>query len=229
MSATKIELTPEQTKTLKLFSYYCRGYGAKEVARDFWFRNGNEDWSDHTWTSPQLRTSIESYSSIDDLIETIIDKYKLYYMGNDSDNLITVTFDLNCINNIMSIYAYEEVYEYVDSGTESDSNEDNDLLLFFNEMKDQNITTGTVDFSGGGDSGYINGEISLDNGSSQVLPDNIDRFLYNMLESHQGGWEIDDGSQGTFTFDFKNDVVILDFQLNTIETYRVDTEYEIRF
>jgi hypothetical protein len=32
-----------------------------------------------------------------------------------------------------------------------------------------------------------------------------------------------------FTYDFENDVVILDFQLNTKETYRVDTEYEIRF
>lgn len=229
MSAIKIDLTPEQQKTLKLFSYYCKGYGAKEVTRNFSFQHGGEEWSDDTWSSPQLKGSIESYKSIDNLIDDLTDKYELNYMGDDSDNLTEVTFDIDCVNNVLTIFAYQEVYEYMDSGDEYDAEDNENLLSFFNEMRNKNIKSATCNFSGGGDSGMIESDLELDNGESMDIPSLIEHFLYDMLENHQGGWEIDDGSQGTFTFDFTEGKVFLDFQLNTRENYKVDTSYEVHF
>jgi hypothetical protein len=229
MARSEIKLNPNQLKTLNVFSHYCKGYGVKEVTREFFFQYGNEEWSDNDWSSPQLRTSIESYSSIDSLLEFLINEYKLYYMGDESDNQLNVTFDVDCVENVMSIYAFEEAYQYIDSGSESDADEDEDLLSFFTEMKNRGVSSATVDFSGGGDNGYINDTLTLSTGSNDDIPSGVKDFLYNMLNSHQGGWEIDDGSQGVFTFDFEEGKLILDFQLNTRENYKVDTEYMIYF
>lgn len=229
MARSEIKLNPDQLKTLKVFSHYCKGHGAKEVSREFWFQYGQEEWNDNDWSSPQLRTSIESYSSIDSLLDFLINEYQLYYMGENSDNQINITFDIDCVSNVLSIYGYEEAYEYMDSSNEADADEDEDLSSFFTEMKNRNISSATVDFSGGGDSGMIEGGLELDNGESIDIPNPVENFLYDMLNNHQGGWEIDDGSQGTFTFDFEENKVILDFQLNTRENYRVDTEYMIYF
>lgn len=226
---TEIKLTPDKVKTLQVFTHYCKGYGAKEVSRQFWFQYGQDDGSDDSWSSPKLRTSIESYESIDDLLDFLINEYELYYMGEDSDNQINITFDIDCESKVMTIYAYEEVTEYEDSGTESDADEDENLLLFFTEMKNRNISSARVDFSGGGDDGSIDSQISLDTGLDEDIPSGVEDFLYKMLNSHQRGWENNDGSQGVFTFDFENDKVILDFQSNTRENYKVDTEYVIYF
>jgi hypothetical protein len=225
----EIELSPEQLTTLDLFSHYCRSYGAKEVNRSVWFQFGSEEWAEYSWSSPQRKLSIESYSSIDNLLDFLIEKHSLFNLSDDWDNESKVTFDIDCISKTMRIYAYENVNEYVDSGAESDSNETDSLLLFFTEMKNQGVVLGTVDFSGGGDSGTIEGRLQQEDGVEIVLPLEVEDFLYSMLSDHQSGWENDDGSQGTFTFDFEEDKVILDFQLNTKENYKIDTEYVIHF
>jgi len=225
----EIELSPEQLSTLEVFSHYCRSYGAKEVSRSVWFQFGGEEWSDNNWSSPQRNMGIESYRSIDNLLEFLIEEYSLFDLADDSDNECELTFEIDCVSKNMRIYAFQTVYEYVDSGSESDSNENDSLLLFFTKMKNQGVAVGTVDFSGGGDSGTIEGRLQQEDGVEIVLPLDVEDFLYSMLEDHQSGWEIDDGSQGTFTFDFEEDKVILDFQLNTKENYKIDTEYVIHF
>ena len=64
------ELTEEQKKTLKLFSYYCGSYGAKTATLTVSLaENGSVDWQDDYWYSDSS-TRIESY-----------EKYTGWYKG----------------------------------------------------------------------------------------------------------------------------------------------------
>lgn len=72
----------------------------------------------------------------------------------------------------------------------------------------------TVTYNGGGDSGYI--ESSFDE-TSDAIPASIEDWMYSQLESHFGGWEINEGSDGRFIFNFNNSTVELEHIYNTEE------------
>ena len=70
----------------------------------------------------------------------------------------------------------------------------------------------TLKYNGGGDSGYI--ESDFDNG--EPVPSQIEDWCYKELEENFGGWEINEGSQGEFQFDFNEKTVILQHTYNTM-------------
>ena len=80
-------------------------------------------------------------------------------------------------------------------------------------------------YNGGGDSGYI--ESSFDE-NGDAVPAGIEDWCYQQLESHFGGWEINEGSDGAFIFDFNTSTVTLDHTYNT-EEQQIDTLYEESF
>ena len=79
-------------------------------------------------------------------------------------------------------------------------------------------------YNGGGDDGSI--ESSFDNGSP--VPTEIEEWCYKELEEHFGGWEINEGSQGEFEFNFKTKVVDLRHSYNTQDSSS-DTLWEEDF
>jgi hypothetical protein len=68
-------------------------------------------------------------------------------------------------------------------------------------------------YNGGGDSGYI--ESDFDNG--EPSPGAVEEWCYKQLEENFGGWEINEGSQGEFEFDFNEKTVILKHTFNYLE------------
>lgn len=68
-----------------------------------------------------------------------------------------------------------------------------------------------VDYNGSGDSGYI--EIPPD------YPDELEDISYNLLQSY-GGWEINEGSQGTI--EFTADEIEVNHEWNTEDNYTED-------
>lgn len=97
------------------------------------------------------------------------------------------------------------------------------------------VTSVIVTFDGGGDSGQIEsivaqaGESEIDLPDTPVelartefhteevtrtttpLPDAIESFCYDVLESKHGGWENNEGGFGEFTFDVAAETVVFDF------------------
>jgi hypothetical protein len=67
-------------------------------------------------------------------------------------------------------------------------------------------------YNGGGDSGYI--ESDFENG--EPSPGAVEEWCYQQLEENFGGWEINEGSQGEFQFDFNEKTVILSHTYNTM-------------
>ena len=80
-----------------------------------------------------------------------------------------------------------------------------------------------LDYSGGGDSGYI--EPSFVNGGR--VPANIEDWCYEVLENNYGGWEINEGSQGYFVFDTRKNIIELELTYNelTEETENILSVY----
>jgi hypothetical protein len=79
-------------------------------------------------------------------------------------------------------------------------------------------------YNGGGDSGYI--ESNFENG--EPVPTEVENWCYQQLEENFGGWEINEGSQGEFQFDFNEKTVILSHAYN-VEESRSNTLWEEEF
>jgi hypothetical protein len=79
-------------------------------------------------------------------------------------------------------------------------------------------------YNGGGDSGYIESNFE----SGQSVPTEVEEWCYQQLEENFGGWEINEGSQGEFQFDFNEKTVILSHAYN-IEESRSNTLWEEEF
>jgi hypothetical protein len=82
-----------------------------------------------------------------------------------------------------------------------------------------------IPFEGGGDSGYIDDSVTLNDGTRFEISGTLSDILYEMLP---GGWEINEGSQGTFTIDLEEKTIELEYLENIYET-QSNTVMELDF
>ena len=228
------QLTPEELKTLQVFAYYCRSYGADDVYTTFYLSACSRDWEDGQWYSRQVSRSIEGYDKIDELVEKLVDDESITDEFNECDGSQRIEVEIDCKERILSIYAYETVYgsephgnEYTLEDIESEFGEE--TLKAVEELFEHiNGREGRVDFSGGGDDGYIEDFMVID-GNQEDLPKLIEDMLYSMISSNYAGWENNEGAQGSWLFDSSEKTILFDFNYNTEEEVSVNIDYEIRF
>jgi hypothetical protein len=79
-------------------------------------------------------------------------------------------------------------------------------------------------YNGGGDSGYLESDFE----NRVPVPTEVENWCYQQLEENFGGWEINEGSQGEFQFDFNEKTVILSHTYN-IEESKSNTLWEEEF
>ena len=77
-----------------------------------------------------------------------------------------------------------------------------------------------VNYDGGGDDGYIQDE--------EYIPTVFTDISYEILNAFYGGWELNEGSQGTILYDFRNKKVSIHHNLFENEGFDVDV-HEIDF
>lgn len=56
--------------------------------------------------------------------------------------------------------------------------------------------------------------------------DLLEEICYNLLEQRHGGWEINEGSYGTFTFDFANQKISLTFNERITDVNTTEIEFD---
>ena len=228
------QLTPEELKTLQVFAYYCRSNGADDVYTTYYLSACSRDWEDGQWYSRQIRTSIESYDKIDELIEKLVDDESITDEFTECDGSQRIEVEIDCVERILSIHAYETVYgsephdsRYDLEDIESEFGEE--TLKAVEELFEQlNGSEGRVDFSGGGDDGYIE-DYMMVNDSQFDIPKLIEEMLYSMLSSNYAGWENNEGAHGNWLFGPTEKIILFDFNYNTEEEQSVNLDYEIRF
>jgi hypothetical protein len=154
-----------------------------------------------------------------DLFEDELDKYDSFHSSSFyvDLNFETKKLDLSCsVTVIDSEYSTHE-FEVTDTN----------VIESMRELFDNGNEKIKVDFSGGGDSGYIESTGYTSDDNQIDIPATIEDELYRVLENVQSGWEINEGSQGNFLIDCAATKIYLEFGLNYEKGERVEDEFSI--
>lgn len=167
---------------------------------------------------------IWKYVQDEDLLNRVDDEYDI--------NWERIEIKISCESGeISASYDYGYYAPGDSSGTEWEYDENDDDNEMIDELfKSLDETTPDsegnlyLDYNGSGDSGYI--ESNFNNRDS--VPTEVEDWCYRQLENLHGGWEINEGSQGTFRFNVNDKFIELSHQYNIDET-GYDTLWEEKF
>lgn len=229
------QLTPEELKTLQLFAYYCRSYGADSVYKTYYLSACSKDWEDDSWYSRDVSGGIDGYDRIDELIEKLVDDESITDEFTECDGSQRIEVEIDCKERMLIINAYQTVYGTEPRGLDYDlenikeeygENAANAVEELFTYLNGRDAK---VNFSGGGDDGYIEDDMIVD-GEQEDMPAAIEDLLYSMLNGNFAGWENNEGAQGSWEFNSGDKTILFDFNYNTEEEESVDLDdYEIKF
>ncbi len=228
------QLTPEELKTLQLFAYYCRSYGADSVYRTYYLSACSKDWEDDRWYSRDVSGGIDGYDRIDELIDKLVDDQSIIDRFTECDGSQRIEIEIDCKEKSLIIYAYQTVYGTEPRGLDYDlenikeeygENAANAVEELFTYLNGRDAK---VNFSGGGDDGYIEDDMIVD-GEQEDMPAAIEDLLYSMLNGNFAGWENNEGAQGSWEFNSSDKTIFFDFNYITEEEENVNIDYEIKF
>jgi hypothetical protein len=220
-----MKLEEKEKKILNTFSMYLQSYGSKvgkiriEVQTD-----GDIYWDYMYWQGDGTRMPIESYESINDLIKKIFDEYEDTMLENfSSDDRGQVVAIINCNDRTLTFKADVIVMDTSYSGSEYtfDDISNENIKEWLSEMEGA-YTSGNIHYEGSGDSGYIEEDIVFSDNTRSSYPNELENWMYRELNQY-GGWEINEGSQGDFHFNFDKKTI----NLSHGENYEDEQTYEI--
>lgn len=223
-------LTEEELKRLKYYAAYALSHGSEKITSiTYTYDCYPEDFEPFRIKGTDIKIPIDD---IQDILINIVNNYEFMEKMEDCGNVGTLIFDLDCENFILTAKLYEQVYEIgdeqeiTDEIAEIDDEETrNQFISFLNEIKESGNSEDTVNFSGSGDSGDIEGY-----SENQIqIPKSVKNYLYRMLESHFGGWEINEGSQGNFVFNVEWEQVTLNFSYYEERDIDCELNFELKF
>ena len=67
------------------------------------------------------------------------------------------------------------------------------------------------------------------NYQSMINDNNNNTNFHSMINNNYGGWENNEGAQGSWLFGPSEKIILFDFNYNTEEEQSVNLDYEIRF
>jgi len=107
--------------------------------------------------------------------------------------------------------------------------DDEEFSNFFKKLREEGDFELDVRFEGGGDSGWIHDTGETRKTDNYPVPPFMMEKMYQMLEDYPG-WEINEGSQGEFTFESAGgkDRLTLHFNMNT-EVTAEDLVYQFKY
>jgi hypothetical protein len=198
-------------KGFKFIKKYVRSIGRDSISASIYiYRGGDYDNNMSIYTRSDVK--------IPEIVESFFRRIAEYFYENyandfDEDIEHNIEFEYNItdnefrITNSMSIEDTEQQY-YED---DIDSPE---LIELMDSLVSQGTTTIKVEFTGGGDSGYIESNGYNQDDVQIGIPALIEDYLYDMLSNHQSGWEINEGSQGNFEISCNRKVISLNLGVN---------------
>jgi len=215
-------LTPEEKKYLGKVSRYLSSLGMKYG--DIIFEMASDD-EEISYSENYFPTHFENnyIAEIPDglvpILKKIIDYFDdadLFSKLPDGSDIDYQRFEIT-IDGVKREISLTHVYSYYSEG-DSTGIEYDDMIEeweekgVFDDVSIPEYGYLTLKYNGYGDSGYI--ESDFDNGDPS--PGAVEEWCYQQLQDNFGGWEINEGSQGEFRFDFNEKTVILSHTYNTI-------------
>lgn len=228
-----MELTNKEKRILQIFSMHIRSHGSDKAKLE-WYLGAEAviDYPSYDWGLEKSSIRVEGYDAINELIESIVNKINIdSYIEYSTDDISGGAFYimLDAKEKVLSFKLYYSIMQNESSSNVIDFEEFGDSIEPLKVMAQKyKSTTGTVDYEGSGDSGWVEDKIYINN-KRELLPDGIEDVLYDNLESNFGGWEINEGSSGQFIFDFDNETVEWTHNQNYEENYHADIPIKINF
>jgi hypothetical protein len=221
-------LTPEEKKYLGKVSRYLSSLGMSYGEIQFEMEPDDDEISyreNYFPTHFENNYTAEIPDGLVPILKKIIDYFddaNLYGNLPDGGYIDYQRFEIT-IDGVKREISLTHVYSYNDEG-DSTGIEYDDMIEEWEEKGVFNMTEIPEDnylvlkYNGGGDSGYI--ESHFDSGArnpyGESVPTEVEEWCYQQLEENFGGWEINEGSQGEFQFDFNEKTVILSHTYNTL-------------
>jgi hypothetical protein len=231
-------LTPEEKQYLRRVSNYLGSMGMRdgtieiEIENDLTVDYDDVDWNYITHFNNNYNSDIPS--GLIPILQKIM-KYcfekGLIKEHDDYINYQRLEYDIDIDDKVIR---FSHLWYYYDKGEgsykEYDSEEDigrfdSWVELYFSDVEIPNDGVLTISYNGSGDSGYI--EDSFKENGNRV-PAGIEDWCYGELSRNYGGWEIEEGSDGNFVFDFNTKIVTLNHTEN-VEKNESDTYFKQSF
>jgi hypothetical protein len=224
-------LTPEEKKYLGRIGRYLRSMGMDYGDIQFEMEPDDDEISyreNYFPTHFDNNYMAEIPAGLIPILKKIIsyvDDEGLYRELPNDSNLIYQRFDITIYANEKKEISLTHTYSFETQG-EPQGIEYDDMIEEWEEKGVFNMTEIPEDnymvlkYNGGGDSGYIESrfESGLRNPYGESVPTEVEEWCYQQLEENFGGWEINEGSQGEFQFDFNEKTVILSHTFNNEES-----------
>ena len=215
-------LTPEEKKYLGKIARYLSSLGMRFGEINFEMETDDEEISYDPNDFPthfDNNYTAEIPDGLVPILKRIIDYFDdadLYSNLPDGSDIDYQRFEIT-IDGVKREISLTHIYSYFSEG-DSQGVEYDDMIEEWEEkgvFDDVSIPEDgylTLKYNGGGDSGYI--ESDFENG--EPAPGAVEEWCYQQLSDNFGGWEINEGSQGEFQFDFNEKTVILSHTYNTM-------------
>jgi hypothetical protein len=215
-------LTPEEKKYLGKIARYLSSLGMRFGEINFEMETDDEEISYDPNDFPthfDNNYTAEIPDGLVPILKRIIDYFDdadLYSNLPDGSDIDYQRFEIT-IDGVKREISLTHIYSYFSEG-DSQGVEYDDMIEEWEEkgvFDDVSIPEDgylVLKYNGGGDSGYI--ESDFENG--EPAPGAVEEWCYQQLEEHFGGWEINEGSQGEFQFDFNEKTVVLAHTYNTM-------------
>jgi len=214
-------MTDKQKAIFELISKYVQSRGCEYLEIDI------DPWNNMPYNGRNFGCGHEKHETQDklpfDASEIITEFLNENPHDWDEDNLSGMTFKLYPKLRKISISGvYQELSDGDSHEIEITEKNDENLNFIMDELKENGVYPyAEVYFQGGGDDGYIESSIVIDSGDkpSQTIENfsGLEDCLYNMLGNF-GGWEVDEGSFGSFLIDTRAGTITLRFTWN-VYTY----------
>ena len=236
-------LTPEDKQYLRRVCNYLGSLGmdAGEIEFEMDEYGDSLDYSNIHWNhitqfSNNYRADIPSglIPILQKIAKYASDEQMYSSETPDVDTMSWQKFEIsiNCDNQDIAFNHYWSWYDRGDgSGVEWSGEEGQEILEGWEKdgiLSDLDIPQDgilTISYNGSGDSGYLESNF---NETNDGVPTLIEDWCYNQLENHFGGWEINEGSDGEFVFNFHDMIIELNHTYN-VEENAHDTIYEESF
>jgi hypothetical protein len=233
-------LTPEEKKYIGKVSRYLRSMGMTYGEIQFEMEPDDEEISyreNYFPTHFENNYNAEIPDGLVPILKKIIsyvDDEGLYDELPNDANIVYQGFEI-MIDSVKKEISLTHMYSYQTEGG-SEGVEYDDMIEeweekgVFDDIEIPEDNYLVLKYNGGGDSGYI--ESHFDSGArnpyGESVPTEVEEWCYQQLEENFGGWEINEGSQGEFQFDFNEKTVILSHTYN-IEESKSNTLWEEEF
>lgn len=230
-------LTTEEKKYLRVVSNYLNSLGMRDGVIDFdvdygdLFDPSEINWNQVTHFSNNYRAEIPN--NLIDILKKVMNKSssKFDTPTEDSINWENVSITIDTKEKVLTIlHSWSYTTEGDTVTTEWDYTEEEDVDKMFKDLEesledDERGKILVLRYDGGGDSGYVEDRFEDEIFS---IPAGIEDWCYNKLENLHGGWEINEGSRGSFEFDLDNKKITL-YHTDNVNEDESNTIYEESF